>query len=116
MFPLLQILRLADSNQPGMDKAHFYARQTSKVLNELVATFDSNEEDPVFNARCDPEEMDLESFEVDDSNSESDDGYISDSSYVDVEIEAEEESLGTPIIKAWENHFKSITTDYAILG
>ena len=115
MFPLLQILRLADSNQPGMDKAYFYARQTTKVLNQLVATFDGSEEDPVFNARSDPEEMDLDSFELDDSDSESDDGYISDSSYVDVDIE-EEESLGTSIIKAWEKRFKSIATDYAILG
>ena len=124
MFPVLQILRLADSNKPGMDKAYYYARRTTSALEDLAHYYDGSPENQVFEARIftmDVEDV-FSTSQEDESDSESegsDDDYTKED---DEDIISLTDSDNPPILLShkiqslWNHRFASIASDFAILA
>ena len=63
------MLRLSDSNQPGMDKIYYYVKETTKYINAVPSTFDTLFDDDFYQdySNYKDDEVDaIEDYDLDD--------------------------------------------------
>ena len=130
MYPVLRVLRLADSNSAGMDKLYYYVRQTMVALEKSRETLNGNivcglfalrpqdvrlfnlqGQDKPYNLDEEDPDLDLEhdasDYDIDVVESEDDDN--SDASNI-------RRPLGDCIMLLWEARAKRLSSDFAVLG
>lgn len=135
LFPALRILRLADSNSPGMDKVYYYSRKTLAAIENSVDVLDDkncfpevvlpdvvddggveDDGDQGFSS-CD-DDIDTAGDGVGTNNPDDDDS-SSDTDTEGGETTSQENAVVTfsgQILQAWKKREKAVLSDFAIAG
>ena len=127
VFPLLRVLRLADSSKAGMDKLYYFVRMTDKAIEKSVGALDDlkffeDESGNTMEALFDNDNDD----DVDDSKSDEDVGDDGDDGRTDGnEMRDSEDSdnsdnddfvddLGKRVESLWKKRRMALVSDYAM--
>jgi hypothetical protein len=112
LFPAIKVLRLSDSNTPGMDKLFYFCRQTAVLLTKTSVRFNKPElfvhdEIPTINVDID----DIDNYDSDTESIVLDDD--PDDSHTD---HFNSKTLGNQILHLWEKREDKLMHDFAVVG
>ena len=118
VFPALRVLRLADSNRPGMDKVKYLVHRTTTAIkasvnglnNEAIFPSPTNDDDnDVSLTESDYDTTDDEDESDDDDTITDDDGSDDESTVGDID----NETLCGMILESWDKRKKPIQSNFA---
>jgi hypothetical protein len=114
LFPAIKVLRLSDSNKPGMDKLKYFVRSTTKMLRANLHKF--NHVDMFVEETFPPADMNGDPLDIDaDSDNESVD-LDDDSVDSDNESAFENMTLGDQVFDLWNKRQDKLDHSFAIVG